>query len=146
MSRPGRPTRTERTADRLHSAAVHLLRALRREDAATGVGPARLSALAVLVFGGPRTLGELAGAEQVRPATMTRIVAGLEREGLARRQADTDDGRVARVRATPAGRRVLMRGRRRRVAALARRLERLPAGALARLEDAARLFERLAAP
>ena len=50
----------ERTADRLHSAAIHLLRRLRREDAATGLSAPRLSALSVVVFGGPLTLGELA--------------------------------------------------------------------------------------
>ena len=54
MSTPSRETLE--TARRLHSAAIHLLRALRRQDAASGVGPARLSALSVLVFGGPTTL------------------------------------------------------------------------------------------
>ena len=38
-------------ADRLHSAAIHLLRRVRKQDAATGEGPARLSALSVLVLG-----------------------------------------------------------------------------------------------
>ena len=52
-------------ADRFHSAAIHALRHVRREDPATGVSAARLSALSVLVFAGPRTLGELAAAEQV---------------------------------------------------------------------------------
>src|SRR5258706_14927634 len=69
------------TADRLHSAAIHLLRQLRVRDRESGVGPAQLSALSVLVFGGPRSLGELADAEQVRPPTMSRIVAELERGG-----------------------------------------------------------------
>src|SRR5204863_2334816 len=68
------------TADRLHSAAIHLLRRLRVRDRESGVGPAQLSALSVLVLGGgPRSLGELAEAEQVRPPTMSRIVAGLVR-------------------------------------------------------------------
>src|SRR5215475_2178440 len=65
--------------DRLHSAAIHLLRRLRVRDLESGVGPAQLSALSVLVFGGPRSLGELANAEQVRAPTMSRIVNGLER-------------------------------------------------------------------
>ncbi len=69
-------------ADRLHSAAIHLLRRVRKQDVATGEGPARLSALSVLVFGGPKTLGELAAAEQVKPPTMSRIVAGLARSRL----------------------------------------------------------------
>src|SRR2546430_10984175 len=72
-------------ADRLHSAAIHLLRQVRKQDVATREAPARLSALSVLVFGGPVTLGQLAAAEQVKPPTMTRIVTGLERSRLAER-------------------------------------------------------------
>src|ERR687884_2200417 len=106
-------------ADRFHSAAVHALRHVRREDPATGLSAARLSALSVLVFGGARTLGELAAAEQVRPATMTRIVQALEREGLVRREPDRDDGRVVRLHATAKGERVMWGGRERRVDRLA---------------------------
>src|SRR5437764_6332551 len=89
-------------ADRLHSAAIHLLRRLRVRDLASGIGPAQLSALSVLVFGGPRSLGELAEAEQVRPPTMSRIVESLERAGLVRRQP-TEDKRRIRLEATATG-------------------------------------------
>jgi DNA-binding MarR family transcriptional regulator len=129
-------------ADRFHSAAIHTLRRVRREDPATGVGAARLSALSVLVFGGPRTLGELASAEQVRPPTMTRIVQALEADGLVRRRSDPDDGRVARVRATPKGRRVMQQGRERRIANLAGLLDRLSPDEVARVREAAELVER----
>ena len=82
-----RATKNElEAADRLHSAAIHLLRYVRQEDAAAGITATRLSALSVLVFGGARTIGELASAEQVRPPTMTKIVTGLEEAGLARRR------------------------------------------------------------
>src|ERR1700688_3100140 len=90
-------------ADRLHSVAIHLLRRGRKQDAATGEGPARLSALSVLVFGGPMTLGRLAAAEQVTPPTMSRIVTGLEHNGLAARLTDSKDARRVRIRATPSG-------------------------------------------
>src|SRR5919204_2378557 len=96
-------------ADRLHSASIHVLRRVAREDAASGLSAARLSALSVLVFAGPRTLGELAAAERVRPPTMTSIVRGLEGAGLVRREPDPDDGRVTRVRATAKGERILQR-------------------------------------
>ncbi len=109
------------TADRLHSAAIHLLRRLRVRDRESGVGPAQLSALSVLVFGGPRSLGELADAEQVRPPTMSRIVAGLERAGLVRRRA-TEDGRRVRLEASAKGTKVLQEGRMRRVESLAKAL------------------------
>src|SRR5919202_5265919 len=105
---------TVETADRFHSAAIHALRHVRRDDPETGLSAARLSALSVLVFGGPRTLGELAAAEHVRPATMTRIVQALEAEGLVRREADPEDGRVTRLHATGKGERVLWRGREQR--------------------------------
>jgi DNA-binding MarR family transcriptional regulator len=118
------------------------LRHVRREDPATGVPPAQLSALSVLAFGGPRTLGELAAAEQVRPPTMTRIVQALEQAGLVRRERDPDDGRVHRLRATARGRRVMQRGRERRVANLATLLERLSPDEVARVREAAELVEQ----
>jgi len=105
-------------ADRLHSAAIHLLRRLRREDDASGLPAPQLSALSVIVFGGPITLGALAAAEQVRPPTITKLVVALETAGLVAREADTDDGRVTRVRATARGTRLLQDGRQRRVASL----------------------------
>jgi len=113
---------TFETADRLHSAAIHLLRRLRVRDRESGVGPSQLSALSVLVLGGgPRSLGELAEAEQVRPPTMSRIVAGLVRAGLVRR-GKTEDGRRVRLAATAKGTRILQEGRRRRVESLAQAL------------------------
>jgi DNA-binding MarR family transcriptional regulator len=133
-------------ADRLHSAAIHLLRRLRAEDAAAGLTAPRLSALSVIVFGGPLTLGELADAEQVRPPTISRLVKDLEAEGLIERLADPADGRVQRVRATEHGRRLLQAGRARRVAALTRDLAALPEEELATLAAAAALLERLSRP
>src|SRR6516225_8377161 len=112
------------TADKLHSAAIHLLRRLRVRDRESVIGPAQLSALSVLVFGRPRSLGELADAEQVRPPTMSRIVSGLEREGLVKRHA-TEDGRRVRLLATPKGSKMLWEGRKRRIESLVNALELL---------------------
>lgn len=106
-------------ADRLHSAAIHLLRRLRLEDTAAGLSAPRLSALSVIVFRGPVTLSELAQAEQVRPPTITRLVQGLETAGLVVRIPDSSDRRVTRIRATARGRRLLEAGRSRRVERLA---------------------------
>ena len=83
-------------ADRLHSAAIHLLRRVRRSDPLTGVPAAQLSALSVLM-GGPLTLGEMAAAEQVRPPTMSTLVGDMERAGLVRRSSDPSDARVVRL-------------------------------------------------
>jgi DNA-binding MarR family transcriptional regulator len=130
-------------ADKLHSAAIHLLRGVRREDAAAGLPPAQLSALSVLVFGGPTTLGRLAEAEQVRSPTMSRIAAALERAGLVTRAPDPADARVTVVTATDTGRELLLAGRRRRVGVLEERLGALPEEERAALERALGALERI---
>ena len=130
-------------ADRLHSAAIHLLRRLRTEDVASGLTAPRLSALSVIVFRGPLTLGELAAAEQVRPPTISRLVRELEREGLVRRTGDATDRRIHRVEATAAGARLLHAGRHRRVAVLAESLRALSPTERRQLENAAVVLERV---
>jgi DNA-binding MarR family transcriptional regulator len=124
------------TANKLHSTAIHLLRLLRTRDKASGVGPARLSALSVLVFAGPKSLKELAEMEQVKPPTITRIVAGLERSGLARRHTDKLDARRSVIAATPRGQKVLHEGRIRRVQFLSDRLASLSEAELQLLRNA----------
>ena len=140
------PADPSHLADRLHSAAIHLLRRLRLEDAASGLTAPRLSALSVIVFAGPVTLRALADAEQVQPPTMTRIVRALEQAALVARRPHPDDGRQILLEATPSGRQLLEAGRARQTAALARRLDALPAADRADLARAVALLERLARP
>lgn len=130
------------TADRLHSAAIHLLRRVRVSDVETGVSPARLSALSVLVFGGPRTISELAATEQVRVPTMSALVRGLEGDGLVRRDAVPGDRRSVRLRATAKGERLLQRGRQRRIENLVELLRPLGRDELRTLAAAAEILER----
>jgi DNA-binding MarR family transcriptional regulator len=132
-------------ADALHSAAIHLLRGVRKEDERTGVGPARLSALSVLVFAGPMRLTELARIEQVKPPTMTKVIAGLEASGLVRRRVDAEDARAVRLEATARGTKLLQEGRRRRVQRLASALQPLTFDELDVLARAAAIVERLSA-
>lgn len=73
---------------------------------------------------------------------MTRIAQLLVEDGYARRERDPADGRVVRLSATAKGRRVMQRGRERRVANLARLLERLSPADVARVREAAELVER----
>ena len=115
-------TEAYRIGDLLHSAAIHLLRKVRAQDRSAGIGPAQLSALSVLVFGGPRSLKELAEAEQVRPPTMSRIVVGLERTRLVRRKTTKDKRRML-LEATARGAKILHEGRRRRVEVLVHALQ-----------------------
>lgn len=130
-------------ADHLHSAAIHLLRRVRKQDIATGEGPARLSALSVLAFAGPKTLKELAAAEQVKPPTMSRIVSGLKRSRLVEIRVDPKDARRMRITATHKGTRLLQKGRERRIANLASQLERLAPAELARVGEAVEILQRL---
>jgi DNA-binding MarR family transcriptional regulator len=129
-------------ADRLHSAAIHLLRHARKNDVVARQHPARLSALSVLVFGGPMTLGQLAAAEQVKAPTMSRIVAGLKRSGLAKIEADAKDARRIQVTATAKGERLLQRARARRIQLLVETLSELRETEMETLLQAADLIER----
>jgi DNA-binding MarR family transcriptional regulator len=123
-------------ADRLHSNAIHLLRRLRIQDLASGVGPAKLSALSVLAFSGrPISLTELASAEQVKNPTMSRLVSDMQRDGLVRTHLSPDDARSIQISPTPRGRALLLEGKRRRVESLAKALANVSENDLAVLEQ-----------
>lgn len=130
-------------AIRLNAVAIHLLRRVRREDIATALSPARLSALSVIGFAGSRTVGELAATEQVSVPTMSRIVAALEHDGLVHREPDAHDGRVARLHATDKGIAILRAGRARRAAQLDTLLRQLTSEERATIADAVTALERL---
>jgi DNA-binding MarR family transcriptional regulator len=136
----------EAVADRLHSAALHLLRRLRTEDGASGVTPPRLSALSAVVTAGPIGVGALAAAEGVSAPTMSRLVDGLERDGLVARGTDPDDARGVLVRATAKGRRVLSEGRSRRIRILVAGLRPLSTNDLEAVRRGADLIERVTRP
>jgi DNA-binding MarR family transcriptional regulator len=109
----------------LHSAAIHLLRTVRKADEAAGLTPQRLSAMSVVVFGGATTLGDLAAAEHVAPPTMTRLVQALEHDGFLTRTVDPDDRRSVRLAATARGARVLKQAQQRRVRLVAALIDRM---------------------
>ncbi|HEY2079640.1 MAG TPA: MarR family transcriptional regulator [Streptosporangiaceae bacterium] len=134
----------ETVASALNSGAIHLLRSLAAVDRLAGLTPARLSALSVIVFGGPRPLGELAAAEGVAGPTMTRIVDGLVAGGLAERRPDPRDGRAALIAATAAGEDVMRAAAGRRISAIAGAIAELLAADRRRLAASAGLLDRLA--
>jgi DNA-binding MarR family transcriptional regulator len=138
-------TNAEATAQALHSAAIGLLRSVRKADGSSGLNSARLSALSVIVFAGPITLGELAGAEQVRPPTMTRMVNALEEQGLVRKTRDERDRRIVYLSATMKGKRLLIESRNRRIRPLADEIGRLDARELKTLQDAAGIVQAMLA-
>jgi DNA-binding MarR family transcriptional regulator len=130
-------------AERVHSAALRLLRRLRKSDIAMGLSAPKSSALSVLVFAGPQTLKDLAAAEQVRAPTMSRLVAELEADGLATKKGDADDRRVIRIAATAKGKALLEAGRERRLEVLTKQIAELNAEERMVLERAADILVRL---
>jgi DNA-binding MarR family transcriptional regulator len=132
-------------ADRLQSAAIHLLRRLATVDVESGLSPARLSALSVIVYAGPLSMSDLARAERVSPSTITSTVTGLEDDGLVARRRDpgSADGRLVTVAATAKGRKVLTGARRRRLKRLERDLQSLPARDRTALDRGVAVLERL---
>jgi DNA-binding MarR family transcriptional regulator len=130
------------TANLLHSVAVRLLRRARAADVGMDLDGPRASLLSVLVFAGPQPVGRLAEIEQVSPPAITKLVAALEAAGLATRERSPGDRRVVLVAVTPAGRRLLERGRAARVRVVADLLDGLPARDLATLRRATDIIAR----
>jgi DNA-binding MarR family transcriptional regulator len=128
-------------ADRLHSAALHLLRRARTVDVGMDLDGPRASALSVLVFAGPVPLTRLAAIEQVSPPAITKTVTALEKAGLATRTRSEVDRRVVHVAATDAGKALLHAGRAARVRVVADLIADLPAADLDILGRAADLIE-----
>ena len=126
----------------LHSVAIHLLRNLRVQDSMLGIGPSQLSALSVVVFGGPISLHKLAEAEQVRPPTMSRIVDALVKDGLVKREVDNTDRRAVTISPTQKGVQVMHEGRDRREKRLIDLLRRLSPEEVRLLERAFDLLSK----
>jgi len=136
------PATDTQLAARLRLVTMRLARRLRRH-APGDISTAQLSALASLVRHDRLTAGELASVERVQPPTVTRIVDSLERQGLARRVPDPDDGRVTWVEPTPHGVARVEAVRRDRTAFLAERLRDLGAEERALVARALPVLERI---
>src|SRR5688500_10518033 len=120
-------------AGRLRFAVVRLARRLRQE-AGDELSPTMVAALATVERAGPLTPSELAEIERVQRPTTTRVVARLVEDGLVIKATDPTDGRVSLLSASPEGKRLLKRLRKRKNAYLARRLRELDAEELLTLE------------
>ena len=131
-------------ANALHRASIRLLRMVRAVDDQTGVSAPKLSALSVLTFGGPQNLKTLARAEQVTPATMSKLVSDLEAAGLVAKRIDRADKRGVRIEVTAKGRTLMGEGRKRRLALLNKCIAKLTREERAQLAEASALMMRLA--
>jgi len=108
-------------ADRLRPTLLRLARELRRERIA-GVSPQQVGLLAAIKHGSGITVGELAAAERVSTAAMSKRVSRLARDGLVARTPSEHDRRCVGLSLTDEGQRTLRRVRSRRTAWLASRL------------------------
>jgi DNA-binding MarR family transcriptional regulator len=133
---------TPELASRLRLVLTRTARRLRQQGD-PALSPTVASALSTIEREGPLTPSELAAHERVQRPTVTRVAARMVEAGLVERLADERDGRVARLRATPAGRRALRALRTRKTAYLARRLERLEPEERETLARAGDILERL---
>lgn len=132
-------------ANQLYVAVGKISRALRRDAGQPLVGHGALSALTMLSYVGPMRPGELATRETVSAASMTRIIAALERVGYVSRQRDPDDGRAFLVEATEDGHAVVRQGRAVRVESLRNRLDRLTPQELGEVVAALPALEKVSA-
>jgi DNA-binding MarR family transcriptional regulator len=115
-----------------------------RVESSVGISPTLHAALHSIEVHGPITPGQLADHENVRKPTMTRTIASLLEAGLIERTPDPLDGRVAWLKVTPAGARLLQRARQRQTEFLAARLKRLSEEDRQILDRATAVLDRLA--
>ncbi|MFD0484980.1 MarR family winged helix-turn-helix transcriptional regulator [Kineococcus sp. GCM10028916] len=134
------PTALDQLAVDLRVSLLRTARRLRAQKSVDELSDAQFSVLAHLFTQGPRTPGELAEAEHVRPPSMTRTIAGLVEQGLVTRTDHPDDGRQVLISVTDRGREVVEETRARRAAWLSRRLESLTEAERATLAEAARIL------
>ena len=132
----------QHAAQQLSDIVGQLVRMLRRAHVAP-LGPSATSALATVVRDGPTRLGELAEREGVTPATLSRVVAVLERAGFVERRADPKDRRAAFLAATPAGADNIAQLRASRATVLVRRMAELTPQQRADLAAGIAVLERL---
>jgi DNA-binding MarR family transcriptional regulator len=138
--RPGRDL-----ADALVMVSVGLMRTLQALWRSGDLSGPEISALAVIVYSDGVAARDLAALEQVTPATISRLVAGLEANGLVRRDADARDARLQWIKATAIGARRIREGHERRIAPLAHVVAALPREKRRKLEEAAAILDEVIA-
>lgn len=118
-------------------------RALRRSSLQSDLTPEQRSILSYIVFGGPVRMNAIAAVEQLSAPAITRAVALLERRGFVRRARDPRDGRATLIAATPAARRLVLKGRDERARRVDAALRGLPQASMDRIRSAIDDLEEL---
>lgn len=97
------------TANRFHRSALRFFRVLREKRPAKGLSSSKLSVLGRLYRDGITTSTALAAYLRVQPQSLTRLLAGLEREGLITRRPNDADRRQGLLEITEAGAALLIK-------------------------------------
>lgn len=113
------------SGEELIVALEQLVRYVRQVSTAGGLSSAASSVLGRLGREGPQRVTELARGEGVSQPGMTQLVTRMERDGLVRRIASTDDRRGVLVEATDAGADVVKERHAERAQALRELMDRL---------------------
>ena len=109
----------------------------------TRLTAARMSALRIIIESDGSTGGQIAQAEGVTQATITRVLDGLDENGFIEREPSRRDRRIVDVRATEAGRAAFREAVVSQIEHLAGDLGTLSAEDRTKISDAMRHLERL---
>ncbi len=131
-------------ASSVRRSVVRLVRRMRLERADEALTLSKLSILGLLYREGASTASELARREHVRPQSLTRVLASLEKKGFVSRQPNGADGRSLLITLTPEGKKALGADIRKKEAWLGKEMERILApDERGLLLQASRLLDRL---
>jgi DNA-binding MarR family transcriptional regulator len=129
---------------RLRRVIGRLARLLNSAPVSENLTPTQASVLAIVAHRGPIGMTELADIEGLNPTMLSRVVARLVDDGLARRQPNPADQRAAHLTATDAGLDVHRRVIESRTATVVAILDGLSPDVTAALLDALPALEALA--
>ena len=131
-------------ASSIRRSVFRLVRRLRLERTDEALSLLTLSILGTLYRKGPATATGLAMREHIRPQSLTRLLASLEKRGFVSRQPDRADRRRLLITLTPEGKKALAEDIRRKETWLSKEMERgLSPDERGLLLHAFRLLDRL---
>lgn len=142
---PSKTSTSDVIAEQLLDRLARLHKHLRQTKLPSPMTPERISTLSALVQSGPVSLTALAKTENVRPATMSRMVTALDEENFVCRRENKEDGRGVLVAITPKGRRAYERARQLQLKQLTDALDTLPRAQAASLKALVDLLSQLSA-
>jgi len=129
---------------RLRRVIGRLARLLNAAPVSENLTPTQASVLGIVAYRGPIGMAEVADIEGLNPTMLSRVVAKLVDDGLARRLPNPADQRAVQIEATAAGHDVHLRIIKSRTETVARILDGLSPDVTDALLDALPALEALA--